>query len=270
MRTRRLTGVTLGVLAAVAIAVSGCTADGDTAAPGSSAPAVDTSSAPSSSGPADPAAADALGAAAATLGNTSFKLTMTSGPGLKVTGQMDAPNGKGTADLVVTGPNAEITVKTLLVGQDLYVQVPGITKAGTWTHLDVSRLPEGANVGLRPGQIDPANTAQLLTSTTDVQMVDARSYKGSLDLTKVAGLTGIDKVTIDSYGAAAQNVPFTAGLDDQGRLSALTIQLPAANGQPSQPLEILYTDYGMPVTAERPAASEITEAPDSLYTSLGG
>jgi hypothetical protein len=250
--------------------VSGCSADDDTAAPASSAPAADTPSAPSSSGPADPAAAAALGTAAAALGNTSFKLTMTAGPGLKVTGQMDAPNGKGTADIVATGPNAELKVKTLLVGQDLYVQVPGITKGSTWTHLDVSRLPEGANVGLRPGQIDPANTAQLLNSTTDVQQVDARSYKGTLDLTKVAGLTGVDKVTVDSYGAAAKTVPFTAGLDDQGRLSALTIQLPAANGQQAQPLEILYTDYGVPVTAERPAASQITEAPADLYTSLGG
>jgi hypothetical protein len=65
-------------------------------------------------------------------------------------------------------------------------------------------------------------------------------------------------------------VPFTAGLDDQGRLSALTIQLPAANGQPSQTLEVLYTDYGTPVNVQRPAASEITEAPANVYSSLGG
>jgi hypothetical protein len=271
MRTRRLTGPTLGVLTAVAVAVSGCTADG-TATPGaSSAPATGgVPSAPSSSGAADPAAAAALGSAAAALGNTSFKVTMTSGPGLKVTGLMDATGGKGTAELVATGTSTEITVKTLLVGQDLYVQVPGVTKAGTWTHVDVTRLPEGGSVGLRPGQIDPANTARLLTSTTDVRQTAPRSYEGTLDLTRAAGLTGIDKVTIDSYGAAAQSVPFTAGLDEQGRLSALTIQLPPVNGQQSAPLEVLYTDYGLPVTAERPAASAVVEAPDSLYTTLGG
>ena len=269
MRTRRLTGVSLGFLAAVALAISGCSSDSDTATPGTGSSA-GTPSAPASSGAADPAAAAALGTAAAALGNTSFKITMTSGPGLKVTGQMDAPNGKGNADIVITGTNAQLTVKTLLVDQDLYVQVPGVTKPGTWTHLDVARLPEGANVGLRPGQIDPANTAQLLAATTDVQSVDPLSYKGTLDLTKVAGLTGLNKVTIESYGSAAQDVPFTAGLDDQGRLSALTIQLPAANGGQAQPLEILYTDYGLPVTSERPAASQIIEAPDSIYTTLGG
>ena len=267
MRTRRLTGLGLGLMATVALGVAGCTAGGATPGAGGSS---QTPGAPASSSAADPAAAAALGTAAATLGTTSFKITMTSGPGVKLTGFVDAPGNKGTGTLAITGPNANIQVKTLLVDQDLYVQVPGITKAGTWTHVDVSRLPAGANVGLRPGQIDPANTAKVLTSTTDVQKVDSRSYKGTLDLTKVAGITGVDKVTVDGWGAAAQNVPFTAGLDDQGRLSTLTIQLPAVNGQQSQPLEVLYTDYGTPVTAERPAAAEITEAPDSLYTTLGG
>jgi len=268
MRTRPLNGPVLAAVAAVALALTGCSADGG-AIPGASASAGTPSTATSSSA-ADPAAAAALGQATAALGTTSFKITMTAGPGLKLDGMMDAPNGKGTGTLSVTGPNANITVKTLLVEQDLYVQVPGITKDGTWTHLDVSRLPEGANVGLRPGQIDPVNTAQLLSSTTDVRQNDPRSFTGSLDLTKAVGLTGVDQVTIDSYGSAAQKVPFTAGLDEQGRLSALTIQVPAVSGQQAQPIDVLYTDYGTPVTAERPAAAEITEAPDSLYSSLGG
>ena len=268
MRTPRLAGLGLASMAAVAFAVTGCAAD-NTATPGAS-PAADTPSASAAPGNADPAAAAALATATATLGTTSFKVTLTSGPGLKLTGLMDAPNGTGTADLTATGPNTEIKVKTLLVGQDLYLKVPGITKGDTWTHVDVSRLPEGANVGLRPGQIDPANTAQLLTSTTDVRQVDPRSFEGTLDLTKAAGVAGVDQTLVKTWGAQAQNVPFTAGLDEQGRLSALTIQLPAVNGQQAQPLEVLYTDYGIKVEAQKPAAGETTEAPDSLYTSLGG
>ena len=270
MRTLRLTAPTVGVLTAVALALAGCTSDSGTATPGASSSAGSTPSAPSSASAADPAATAALGQAAAALGNTSFKATLTSGPALRVTGLLDAPNSKGTAELVATGTNTEITVKSLLVGQDLYVQVPGVTKANTWTHLDIARLPDGADVGPRPGQIDPANTAQLLSSTTDVQSTGSRSYKGTLDLTKVAGVTGVDKVTVDSYGAAAQNVPFTAGLDEQGRLSQLTIELPAVNGTPTKPLEVLYTDYGIAVTAEAPPAAQIVEAPENLYTTLGG
>ena len=188
MRTPRLTGPTVGVLTAVALALAGCTSDSGTATPGASSSAEPTASAPSSASAADPAA-------------------MTSGPALRVTGLLDAPNSKGTAELVATGTNTEITVKSLLVGQDLYVQVPGVTKANTWTHLDIDRLPDGADVGLRPGQIDPANTAQLLSSTTDVQTVDSRSYKGTLDLTKVAGVTGIDKVCTSRTDDACEPMP---------------------------------------------------------------
>jgi hypothetical protein len=80
----------------------------------------------------------------------------------------------------------------------------------------------------------------------------------------------VDQTLVKTWGAQAQNVPFTAGLDEQGRLSALTIQLPAVDGQQAQPLEVLYTDYGTKVEAQKPAATETTEAPDNLYTSLGG
>jgi len=75
---------------------------------------------------------------------------------------------------------------------------------------------------------------------------------------------------VDSYGAAAQRVPFTAGLDEQGRLSELTIQLPAVNGQPAQPLEVLYTDYGIAVGDLTPDPATVVEAPANLYTTLGG
>jgi hypothetical protein len=268
MRTPRLAGLGLGMLATVALAVAGCGAqDNATSSPSAPANPAPNTSASSS---ADPAAATALASAAAALSNQSFKITMTAGPGVKLTGMIDAPGSKGTATLNITGPNTDLQVKTLLVGQDLYAQVPGITKANTWTHLDVSRLPAGANVGLRPGQIDPVNTQKVLTSTTDVHQVDARSYQGTLDLTKVAGITGVDSSTVTAWGASAKDVPFTAGLDDQGRLSALTIQLPAVNGQQAQPLDVLYTDYGTAVTADRPAASAVVEAPNDLYSSLGG
>jgi hypothetical protein len=264
MRTRRLAALGLGVLATVALA--GCSGGNDNT---SGAAATQTPSAPVSSGPADSAATSALGAAAAALGNTSFKVTITAGPGVSMIGAVDPQNAKGTGTLKVSGPNANLEVRSLLIDQDLYIQIPGVTKAGTWTHVDVSRLPEGANTGLRPGQVDPANTAQLLSSATDVQQVDSRSYKGTLDLSKAVGLAGVDKVTVDSWGAAASQVPFTAGLDDQGRLSALTIQPPPVNGKTSPPIEVLYTDYGTTVDAQRPPASEIVEAPDNLYKALG-
>lgn len=264
MLERRLAGTGLGLLAAATFGVAGCTADTPPAAPG-------PSTGPSASAAAaDPAAAAALGAAAAKLSTTSVKVTLTSGTALTVTSLADAPNGVGTSTARYTGGGADITVEALLVDRDLWVKVPGVTAAGKWMHVDVARLPEGANVGLRPGQIDPANTAELLTSTTDVRQTGPRTYAGTLDLTDAVGIAGIDKVTIDGYGPAASAVPFRAGLDEQGRLAELTLDLPAVNGQRAAPLEILYTDYGTTVVAQKPAAADVTEAPENLYTTLGG
>jgi hypothetical protein len=271
MRTRRLAGLGLGLMGTVALAVAGCTADGTTPGAGTSSPSSTLApGAPASSGAADPAAAAALGRAAAALGNQSFKATLTAGPGVKLVALVDPQAGTGTSTVDLSGPNANLQIKSLLLGQDVYVQIPGVTKANTWTHLDVSRLPEGSTFGLRPGQVDPGNTAQALTSATDVQQVDSRSYKGTLDLTKVLGITGVDKVTVDGMGTAAQKVPFTVGLDDQGRPAEMTIQLPAVNGKQNPPVDVLYTDYGTTVNVQRPPASAITEAPDNVYTTLGG
>lgn len=271
MRTPRLAGLGLATMATVALTLAGC-GDGGSATTGASAPTpAGGASAPASAsaGTADPAAVEALTKATSQLGTTSFKVTATSGAGFKLTGAVDPAQGAGTADLRATGPNAEVNVKTLLTGQDLYLQVPGITKAGTWTHVDVARLPEGANVGLRPGQIDPVNTSKLLNSSTDVRSTGDNTYAGTLDLSKAIGLAGVSQVTIDESGAQAEKVPFTAKLDAQGRISELTVEIPAVNGQAAQPLEVLYSDYGVPVTVTKPAASEVTEAPDSLYNSLG-
>ncbi|GAA1632925.1 hypothetical protein [Actinoplanes couchii] len=256
---------------AAVIALAGCAEQGGTSPGTPTAPSAPATAAPSaSSSAADPAATSDLAKATAALGTSSFRATVTAGTGFNLVAAIDAPNGKGSAELTATGTNTQLTVKSLLLGQDLYAQIPGVTKDNTWTHLDIARLPEGANVGLRPGQIDPVNTANLLGSTTDVRSTGSRSYAGTLDLTKAAGVAGIDKVTIDGYGPDARTVPFTAGLDDQGRLSVLTIQLPAVEGKQSAPIEALYTGYGEPVTAEQPPAAQVIEAPADVYQALGG
>jgi hypothetical protein len=266
MRTPRLAGLGLAA-ATAAFAVAGCNA-GSTTPTTAASSAVPASIAPTTS--ADPAAVKALSDAAAALGNTSFKMTMSSGAGFQLTANIDAPHGNGNAEMSAKGANTSLTVKTLLIGQDLYAQIPGITQGTTWTHLDMARLPDGSSIGLKPGQIDPANTADLLSATTDAQMVGEGAYSGTLDLTKAAGVAGISKVTVDGYGAQAQRVPFEATLTQEDRLDTLTLKLPSMDNQEVQPLVIKYSDYGKTVTAEQPPAGQITEAPDSVYQALGG
>jgi hypothetical protein len=48
----------------------------------------------------------------------------------------------------------------------------------------------------------------------------------------------------------------------------LNLDLPAVGSQAAQPVEVLYTDYGTAVVAQRPAPDQISEAPDDLYRTL--
>jgi hypothetical protein len=269
MQTRRLAGAALGLAAAATFSVAGCTASGDSATPGAGASAAASPSA-SAPGGTDAAAAATLARSTAQLGTTSFKVSMTSGTTLSMTGQMDPPNKVGSNSLEIKGSGGSLQVQTLLVDQDLYLKLGGVSGADKWMHVDVARLPEGANIGLRPGQIDPAKTEQLLNATTEVRQLDPRTFEGTLDLTKVTGLAGINQVTLNGYGELARSVPFQATLDEQGRLSTMTVDLPPVAGQKAQPLEISYSDYGAPLTVEKPAASQVTEAPEAVYKTLGG
>src|SRR5882724_4418299 len=110
MRTPRLAGLGRATMATVALAVAGC--DNGGATPSASAPPTDVPGTGASSSAADPAAVSALSSAAAKLGATSFKITVTSGSGFKMTGAIDAPHGAGTAQVAASGPNAALTVKT--------------------------------------------------------------------------------------------------------------------------------------------------------------
>lgn len=271
MRTRRLAGAGLGLLATAAFGMAGCTEGGTGAAPGASASSASGSpEASATGGTTGSDAAAALAASTTDLGSTSFKITMSAGTALSMTGAVDPPNGVGSTTLNVGAGSGTVKVQTLLVGQDLYLKLGEASASAKWMHVDVSRLPEGANIGIRPGQIDPANTERLLRSTTEVRQIDARTFAGTLDLTRAVGFTGVSKITIDGYGEAAKTVPFRASLDEQGRLSSMTVDLPAAAGQQAQPLEVRYTDFGAAVTVTKPTAAEVTEAPESVYTTLGG
>jgi len=114
MRTPRLAGLGLVTMATVALAVAGC---GDNTT-GTSTSSSAGAAAPSAAASADPAAAAKLSQAVEQLDQTSFTLTASSGSGFKMTGSIDAPNGKAAAQLTASGPNAEINVKTILIGQD--------------------------------------------------------------------------------------------------------------------------------------------------------
>lgn len=74
--------------------------------------------------------------------------------------------------------------------------------------------------------------------------------------------------TVKDLGTTATKLPFEAKVDPQGRLTRLTIKVPAVGATPAQDLQVSYSDYGAATAPKAPPASEVVEAPAKLYELL--
>ncbi|MDR7281009.1 hypothetical protein [Catenuloplanes atrovinosus] len=256
-----------GVAVAGALALGGCAENGE---PTLTLPSVAvTPTAVTTTVP--PSAADtALAASTQALGTTSYKTTMTIGDAVSVTGQIDPAKETGDTTTRLTGANGgDITIQTRLIGTDAWAKVTGLGEAlpAGWMHLDTQKASGTDNFTISPGQTDPAKAAKFIAASADVQQTGPNGFSGTVDLTKVAGVTGLGSVTLGN--GTSQKVPFTATTDAQGRLSNLTVDLQKVSPEAAGPLKIDYTDYGTPVTVQPPAPAEVTEAPEELYNPFG-
>jgi hypothetical protein len=251
----------LVVLGMAGLAIAGCTAKSTTTA---TPPATPSTSATS----AAPAAKDALLASIDPLTETSYKYTITTG-GLTGQGANDPTNKKATLALTGQQQSNSVTINVDAIGTDVWMKLDfgannNNLKISTdkWFHVDATRL--GANPNLPVDPNGAANTANMLRGAVDVQRSDQQHFSGTIDLTKATGTTWLGQAGMASVGSKAQAVPFTATVDDQGRLATLKIDLSTVDPALS-PVQTTYSDYGTTVTVTRPDPAQTTEAPDSVY-----
>ena len=120
------------------------------------------------------------------------------------------------------------------------------------------------------GQYDPGYAGLLCTPGTSVTQTGPDTLQG------VADLGGLDPGEIFSeaetkaLGVKAYTLPFTAQLDDHGRLTKLSIQMPAAGSYPARTHEIDYTQYGTVAVPAIPTATQQTNAPSTFYKEFSG
>jgi hypothetical protein len=77
-----------------------------------------------------------------------------------------------------------------------------------------------------------------------------------------------DPAAIERMGASARAVPFTAEVDEQGRLVGLRVRMDAV--APSMPaLQVRYSDFGTPVRVTKPKG-RIIEAPQQMVAAMAG
>ncbi|SCE67976.1 hypothetical protein [Micromonospora chokoriensis] len=244
--------IAAGAVLAVAVAagVSACGATGDE--PDAGRPVA-------SAGPTDPVGV--LKAAAGKVDQQTYKLTLSSGgtagaDGTVVLWDPGAKRGLETTSLKV--PTGEVKIERLTTGPDVYVRVTApdrrvpVWDGKTWWHISAPGSPP-AKQGL-----DNTRLAGTLSTASGVRQTAAREYAGTLDLRQSSAVLGegIGKV----LGDRAAAVPFTAAVDEQGRLVRYRIELASKESQTAQ-LDLTYSDFGLAVSADPPAADLVGEDP---------
>ena len=258
MKIRRLAIAGVAVFAAAGL-LAGCGAKNGT----------DAAASPTAKASPSPTLApkDALLASTGSLATTSYKFTIKS----------DSLNGTGSADpvkkavtLQAVGQESGASIKLDFIGvtPDLYAKIDlgglnsqlGIS-SDKYLHIDATKL--GPNPSLPIGiDGDPAHVAGILAGLNDVKTTDGKTFTGTVDATKMTGDSAPNSDAIQRAGDKAKAIPFTAVLDDQGRLTDLKID--GASVDPALALEVTFAGYGSVANIAKPDASQVVEAPDSV------
>jgi len=133
--------------------------------------------------------------------------------------------------------------------------------------VDESKITKKNNIPFDlSGGDDAINISGLMTSVSDVKYPnpsDTKTITGTVDLTQSTGVGSPNPSDVQSAGPAAKTTPFTATLDDQGRLAELKINADGFDGNLTQ--DIRFVDYGAPAPITVPPASAVIPAPAAAY-----
>lgn len=211
-----------------------------------------------SAGATDPVGV--LKAAAAKADEQPYKLTVgtggADGDATVLLWDPKAKRGLETTSLKV--PAGEVKIERLTAGADVYVRVTApdrrvpVWDGKTWWHVGAPGAP-AAKQGL-----DNTRLASTLAAPAGVRQTAAREYAGTLDLRESSAALGSGVSGV--LGERAGAVPFTAAVDEQGRLVRYRIELASEQSQTAQ-LDLAYSDFGLPVSADPPAADLVGENP---------
>jgi hypothetical protein len=179
--------------------------------------------------------------------------------------KMDTAELKGTLkeieDLGTGTPEMAKMVKGL---EDMVEMFSG----KTWMHVDATKVKDGDDLTLDLANPDLTGAGTLVGSVVTAQG-DARSVTGTLDATKLTDDNGPwDSADFTKMGETAKALPYTASLDEQGRLTKLVLDAPKAGDVPAGPWTIEITGYGAQAAQEKPAKGEVKEMPADAYEML--
>ncbi len=250
--------------------------------------------------PADPKAAITASASGLNAGDYAF--TTATPKGDKANGAVHKPSKSATLEMVTTEKDAAGTISFRFVDTDRYTKMkmdtaelkgtlkeiedlgtstPEMAKmvkgledmvemfsGKTWMHVDATKVKDGDDLTLDLANPDLTGAGALVGSVVTAQG-DARSVTGTLDATKLTDDNGPwDAADFTAMGETAKALPYTATLDEQGRLTKLVLDAPKAGDVPAGPWTIEITGYGAQAAQEKPAKGEVEEMPADAYEML--
>jgi hypothetical protein len=263
MKHSPLARITLVGLVLVGGAAAGC---------GSKDPVATTSSAVAAS-PTPASPTDTLLASVKTFGTTSYRFRAT----------RTALSGGGTVDPVAKAasftqndevPGHSISLGYTVIGTDLWMTIDlgatankqlGVNKT-TWMHIDQTKVTDKTQLPLDANGNLVIGTGDMFDGVTGVNRVDSTHFSGTVDVTNPASLLSPDKALLTKVGDKAKAVPFTATLDSQGRLTALTLD--GATIDSGLTMDLTFDSFGAPVTITKPAGA--IPPPATLYSTFFG
>jgi hypothetical protein len=165
----------------------------------------------------------------------------------------------GLADMDTSNPEMKKMVDGLR-------QMAEMFSGKYWMQMDRSKVT-GREFNLDVSDGDITGLTELLSKAT-VTKGDAKTITGTLDATTIDDNDGmVDTDDIKAMGAAAKSLPYTATLDEQGRLSDVTIDVPKAGDTPAGTWTFAVTGYGAQKAQQKPSG-QIRKTPASAYEML--
>ncbi|MEO3925932.1 hypothetical protein ABGB07_18985 [Micromonosporaceae bacterium B7E4] len=248
MKTRRLAIAGLALVTVLGVGATGCARPGtEPGGNGNGAPAAEVS------------AADALAASVKKLNEDTFTVSLKMSV-MSAQGAMDPKGKKANLAMKLDVPGQSMDFKIILAADDLFVKyagLPGLPKE--WMRVDASKIKAGSTLDIMP-EDDPLGVNNLMKGIVDVERDGERGFKGTLDLTKSPTA---DPESLKMFGDKVTAVPFTATIDDQGRLVEI-----AADTASVSPLigdmKVSYDNFGKPVELTAPKPSDVVEMPAEL------
>lgn len=262
MKIRRWSVAGLAAISLLTPVLTACGTDSDK-------PATTKSEAPKI--PADPK--EALLASTRALADGNFRFTM-SGDSVTGGGVLHQPSQSAQLSMKFSDEDLTMEMDFIYIKDEAWVKIDlgelgkllGMEDlpADKYLHLDPNKV-KNEDMKVDWADVDPTAAADLFGAVTEVQKVSEGVYSGKVDLTKATDSVAVDEETVKALGAEATALPFEAKLDAQGRLTEVTIKVPAAGDVKAHEVKITYSDYGSASSLEAPAAGEVMEASEATY-----